>query len=156
MGYIETLRELVGNTPLILVRPTVLVINAKGEALLVRYQDDVWGLPGGMMELGESVEACAAREVKEETGLTVRNLQLFGVFSGKELYTKLRNGHEYYNIVIGYICTDYEGVIQPDQDEVLEAKFFQLQQLPENTSPFIKSKASEYAGQISRLLNQPR
>ncbi|WP_454190934.1 NUDIX domain-containing protein [Paenibacillus sp. Marseille-Q7038] len=103
MGYVESLREIVGNTPLILVRPSILILNKTGEILLVRYQDNTWGVPGGLMELGESVEECAKREVEEEIGLQIKNLTLFGVFSGKELYTKLRNGHEYYNIIIGYI-----------------------------------------------------
>lgn len=148
MNYVDSIRRLVGNTPLILVRPTVLVINKLGEILLVCHNDDIWGVPGGLMELGESVEECAAREIKEEIGLTVKNLKLFGVFSGKELYAKLRNGHEYYNIVIGYLCTDYEGEINVDGHEIKSAKFYNINDLPENTDPFVKSKIKEYAGQI--------
>ncbi|GIP44623.1 DNA mismatch repair protein MutT [Paenibacillus sp. J45TS6] len=152
MGYVESLREIVGNTPLILVRPSILILNKTGEILLVRYQDNTWGVPGGLMELGESVEECAKREVKEEIGLQIKNLTLFGVFSGKELYTKLRNGHEYYNIIIGYICTDYEGEIKPDGAEVVEAKFYNLAALPERIDPFIKSKMSEYVEEIQNIL----
>jgi len=152
MGYIENIRSLIGNSPLILVRPSVLILNKQGELLLVRHNDDTWGVPGGLMELGESVEEAAAREVKEEIGITVKSLKLFGVFSGKELHTKLRNGHEYYNVVIGYICTDFEGEIQPDGTEVLEAAFFSVNSLPERTNPFIKAKIKDYADQISELL----
>ncbi|MBU5439146.1 NUDIX domain-containing protein [Tissierella sp. MSJ-40] len=43
------------------------------------------------MELGESVEECIRREVKEEINIEIKSLQLFGVFSGKELFAKLRN-----------------------------------------------------------------
>jgi ADP-ribose pyrophosphatase YjhB (NUDIX family) len=152
MGYIESIRELVGNTPLILVRPSILIINQSGEILLVCHDDLTWGVPGGLMELGESVEECAAREVKEEIGIYIKNLKLFGVFSGKELYTKLKNGHEYYNIVIGYICTDFEGELKPDGIEVLDARFFNMNELPEKTNPLIKNKIKEYSGQIMNLL----
>ncbi|WP_042128196.1 NUDIX hydrolase [Paenibacillus sp. FSL R5-0345] len=151
MGYVESLRELVGNKPVILVRPSIIIINPSGELLLVQHEDGTWGVPGGLMELGESVEECARREVKEELGITIKTLHLMGVFSGKELYTKLRNGHEYYNVIIGYICTDYEGVIQPDGVEVLDAKFHHPLQLPERIDPFIKTKIKENIGIISNF-----
>lgn len=46
MGYIEELRELVGNRPLILVRPSVAIINKLEQILLVKYDDQSWGIPG--------------------------------------------------------------------------------------------------------------
>ena len=69
MGYIETLRGMIGNAPVILVRPSILILNKAGEILLVRHNDDTWGVPGGFMELGESVEEAAVREVQEELGI---------------------------------------------------------------------------------------
>ncbi len=44
-----------------------------------RYEGG-WGLPGGLMELGESLEDTAKREVFEETGLRIANLQFLGIF----------------------------------------------------------------------------
>lgn len=95
------------------------------------------------MELGESVEECLRREVKEEINLELKTLQLIGVFSGKELFTKLRNGHEYYNIINGYICNDFEGEIVPDNCEVFEANFFVIRDAPESTNPYIKEKLKQ-------------
>ncbi|MDN4603549.1 NUDIX domain-containing protein [Paenibacillus sp. F6_3S_P_1C] len=152
MGYIESLREMVGNAPVILVRPSILILNQSDEILLVRNADDTWGIPGGMMEMGESVEESAMREVREEIGLQIKKLKLYGVFSEKELYTKLRNGHEYYNVVIGYICTEFEGELKPDGVEVLEAKFYKPTELPEKTDPYLKSKIEENALHIATLL----
>lgn len=152
MGYVESLRERIGNAPLILVRPSVLILNPAGEILLVRHVDDTWGVPGGCMELDESAEECAMREVREELGIELGRLRLYGVFSGKDLYTKLRNGHMYSNVVIGYVCTEYEGELRPDGVEVLEAMFFHPSALPEKTDPFLRSKIAEHAGQIAALI----
>ena len=55
MGYIEELRALVGSRPLILPGASVLVVDARGHILLQRRADSgLWGIPGGMMEPGES------------------------------------------------------------------------------------------------------
>lgn len=156
MGYIEELRELVGNKPLILVRPSVAVINTYGQILLVKYQDHSWGIPGGFMDLGESVEECLRREAKEELDIDLGALHLFGVFSGNELYTKLRNGHEYYNVIVGYICTEYSGDIKPDGEEVVEAKFYNLNEFPESTQPFIKEKLKELGPKLEQILKTAR
>lgn len=152
MGYIEDLRSMIGNYPLILVRPSVVLINKLGQILLVKYVDGNWGIPGGLMELGESVEASAKREVKEELDIDLGKLHLLGVFSGEELYTKLSNGHEYYNVIVGYICRDYTGDIKPDGKEVLEAKFYNLMEVPENTQPYIKQKLKELGPELEKLL----
>src|SRR5215213_6141534 len=86
MPYVQELRAIVGQHPLILVAAGVLICNPAGELLLQRRSDDqLWGIPGGSMELGESAEETARREVWEETGLTVGELRLFGVFSGPEM-----------------------------------------------------------------------
>jgi ADP-ribose pyrophosphatase YjhB (NUDIX family) len=151
MGYIEDLRKLVGHIPLILVRPSVVILNPYGEILLVQYRDKTWGIPGGLMELGESAEDCARREIKEELGLELKQLSLFGVFSGKELFTKLNNGDEYYNVVIGYICTEYDGELQPDGVEVCEAGFFKTTQLPAGTNPLVASRIGELENYVKRF-----
>jgi ADP-ribose pyrophosphatase YjhB (NUDIX family) len=60
----------------------VIVRDHAGLVLLERRSDcGMWGLPGGRIEPGETVEAAARREVFEETGLEVRITRLLGVYS---------------------------------------------------------------------------
>ncbi|MNW52832.1 NADH pyrophosphatase [compost metagenome] len=120
------------------------------------YQDGSWGIPGGLIDLGESVEECIRREAKEELNIELGTLHLLGVFSGKELYTKLRNGHEYYNVIIGYICTEYKEDIKPDGKEVLEAKFYNLIEVPVSTQPYIREKLKELGPKLEQILKATR
>ncbi|MBC6972921.1 NUDIX hydrolase [Bacillus sp. Xin] len=139
MGYIEDLREIVGSRPLNLAGVAVAVLNEQGQILLQKRKSGVWGVPGGFIELGESTEGAGRREVLEETGIEIGKLDLVGVFSGKEFFVKLPNCDEFYPITIAYMCKEIKGgILQADGTESLEVKFFNLNQLPEKISPFIK------------------
>ncbi|WP_191567548.1 NUDIX domain-containing protein [Metabacillus idriensis] len=151
MDYCESIREMIGNSPLIVVRPSVVILNNKGEILLNRYTGGTWGIPGGILQLNESVEECIKRNVHEDLGIMVNKLSLVGVYSGMELNTKPEDGSDEYHIVaIGYLCTDYEGEITPDENQQIEAQFYKLDQLPEETDPFIKNKLVELKGQLKK------
>lgn len=130
MGYVEDLRKIVGNRPLILVGSVALIINEKGQLLLQHRVEGTWGLPGGLTELGESLEETARREVKEETGLSVGELRLLHVFSGPEHYIKLENGDELYSVTAVYLTRDVEGKLQADGYESRDVRFFDLNDLP--------------------------
>lgn len=60
----------------------VILRYKKGLVLILRKNyPSGWALPGGFVKYGERVERAAAREVKEETGLRVKNLRQFRVYS---------------------------------------------------------------------------
>ncbi|WP_433326536.1 NUDIX domain-containing protein [Spirillospora sp. CA-294931] len=60
----------------------VVVTNDKGEILMIRRTDnDNWALPGGAIDLGESVAQAAVRETKEETGIDCEITGLVGIYS---------------------------------------------------------------------------
>ena len=79
---------------------------------------------GGALELGESLEDAGIGEVCEETGINVKNLALFDVFSGKSRRHVYSNGDGAYNVSVAYLCTDFEGTPRPDSAETTDARFF--------------------------------
>lgn len=136
MGYIKELRNMVGSRPLIMVGACVILINNKNELLLqLRKDNRCWGLSGGSMEIGETLEQVAKRELFEETGLTANSLTLLEVFSGQDFYYQYPHGDEVYNVVAAYICKDYKGIIKAEENEVVDLKFFHINSIPSNISP---------------------
>lgn len=132
MGYIKNLRKVLGHRPIIMTSACVLVIDQEGRILLQRRKDNgLWAYPGGSLELGESFEECARREVQEETGLNVNSMELFTVESGEMMHYIYPNKDEVYIAEVVFICKDFSGSLKV-QEEVIEQKFFELEKLPEN------------------------
>ncbi|RBW67555.1 NUDIX hydrolase [Bacillus taeanensis] len=130
-NYVKELRSFVGSRPIILVGSTIAVFNDHKEILL-QYRSDTrdWGLPGGAMELGESLEETAKRELFEETGLTATSIELIDVLSGEELYFKYPHGDEVYNVIALYIANEVSGKLVMNDGESLDLKYFSLEDLP--------------------------
>lgn len=136
MGYILELRKTLGSRPLIMAGAGVIIINKDNEVLLQKRSDNgFWDYPAGSMELGESFEECARREVLEETGLLCGKLEFFTELSGEESFYEYPNGDQVYLAGILYICRDYTGELKVQEDEVLEQSFFPIDEFPEDTVP---------------------
>ncbi len=82
MSYIGTLRRQIGHQKIIAPGVRAVIRDLAGRVFLQRRGDfGTWGLPAGGLELDENVSAARAREVREETGLTVHRAIPFGVYS---------------------------------------------------------------------------
>lgn len=131
MGYIMNLRKYVGHEPLIGVGATTLVFNDKNEFLLnLRTDTNTWGIPGGSMELNETIEETAIRELKEETGISADKLELVSVLSGKDYYFEYPNGDKMCTVIILFKVLNYTGNIKVSDNESKQLKFFALNDLP--------------------------
>lgn len=136
MSYVQELRSLVGHRPLIIPRAAVLIVNDRNCLLLQHRKDNQqWGLIGGSMEIGESLEETARREVLEETGLELDELEWFGLFSGQELIYEYPNGDIAVNVVAVYTAQRFRGELKADEEEAHQVCFFKLSELPKDLSP---------------------
>ena len=131
MSYISNLRKYIGHEPLINIGATVIVMNGKNGILLnLRSDTNTWGIIGGGMELGESLEETAARELMEESNLTAEHFKLIDLLSGEELYFKYPNGDETYTVIALYRAIGVSGKLKINDDESCKLQYFPTDKLP--------------------------
>lgn len=112
----------------------------KGRVLLARRRDiDWWNLPGGGMEIGETLEQTLHREVREETGLEVEIERLVGVYSKPQKQ----------ELVLSFRCHPVGGVLS-ETEESRECRYFAPDDLPSHTLPKHRQRVED------ALLNQPQ
>lgn len=102
------------------------------------------------MELGESLEDTARREVKEETGLEIGDLELLGVFSGPEYYLKVSNDDELYSVTAVYLTQKTKGTIEIDNNESIDLQYFNINDLPEGLTEANRLYIKPYLEKISK------
>ncbi|MBD3332488.1 NUDIX domain-containing protein [candidate division GN15 bacterium] len=107
-------------TPLLTV--DTIIQDPSGRVVLIRRKNDpfkdCWALPGGFVEIGETVEEAARRETKEETGLTVELDRLVGVYSAPERDPR---GH---TVTVAFLAHAAAGALE-GADDASEASWFE-------------------------------
>jgi 8-oxo-dGTP pyrophosphatase MutT (NUDIX family) len=133
-----------------MVGACVLLVKDNNLLLQLRTDNGCWGLPGGALEPGESLEEVAKRELFEEIGLKALKLELMDVYSGRDFYYKYPHGDEVFNVIAAYICDDFVGEFILDPDEVSDIRFFELDNLPSAISPPDKPIVQAYINMITQ------
>ncbi|CAM4406399.1 NUDIX domain-containing protein [Paenibacillus phoenicis] len=141
--YVKKMRKLIGHEPLLLCGASIILFNQLNQVLMLRRSDNgCWCFPGGAVDLGENTEYSVRRELFEETGLSVEELSIFGVFSGKELHYIYPNGDEVYIVDIVYSSNKFYGEINID-NESREYRFFDIEDIPAEISPPVMPVVNE-------------
>ncbi len=116
------------------------VLDGEGRVFLVRHTyTPGWHLPGGGVEVGETLEEALAKELREEASIRVTGpVSLHGVLFNRPLS---RRDH-----VAVYVVREFavDGIKRPDR-EIAEAGFFPLDALPEGTTPATRRRLDEIA-----------
>ncbi len=130
--YIKWLRSRIGPRKTILAYTSALVRDDRGRVLMQQRADfkTMWGLPGGILELGESFTECAKREVCEETGYEVEPIRLVGLYTSPEFDVRYPNGDEAQQFTVALECRIVGGHAQIDPGEVVQQQFFDLNDAP--------------------------
>jgi 8-oxo-dGTP pyrophosphatase MutT (NUDIX family) len=152
-SYLGRVRASVGDSETILfVGARAVVLDEQGRLLLIQRSDNHrWAIPAGAMELGESMQECAVRELWEETGLRATSLTPFA-FHSAITYTN-DWGHSYQQILMSFRVHAWEGELLRQTDESVDAGFFALDALPGPRSQIIEEtladlKTFERTGQL--------
>lgn len=103
------------------------VVICDGRALLIRRGSEPlkgeWSIPGGTLEVGETLLQGVERELREETGLEVRALELIEVF--ERIFPEERSARgdsggagrpQYHFVILDYLCEQIQGVARPGSD----------------------------------------
>lgn len=115
------------------------VVIENGRALLIRRGSEPllgeWSIPGGSLELGETLEEGVARELLEETGLEVRVLELIEVFDRIYLESTAgaapeKKGPRFHYVIVDYLCERLSGVPRAASD-VTAVVFASEHELPQ-------------------------
>jgi len=125
-----------------------LILNNKNKLILEKRVDcKNWGLIGGRVEVGESIEDAALRECFEETSIKIKKekLKLLGIYSDINQYRIINypdNCFHAIDVIFSYQVD--KNVVLKKSDESIEVKFFKISDLPIDIVPPAKQPINEF------------
>ena len=129
MDYITFIRSRVGKDKIFLNASACIIVNEDNHILLQHRGDDhFWSLPGGIMELGETMEETCIREVQEETGFEIEIVSLLGAYHNP--HKVWPNGDQAHIICHVFVGKIIGGRMIIDNDETLALEYFTYTDLP--------------------------
>lgn len=146
-NYIQKIRSKLGHDSFIHPAARIIIENDQNEFLaIVKNDNGQLGIPAGALEEGETIEECIKREVWEETGLRVQNIQVIGISSNPDREAvSYSNGDQIQYFTVEFYAYQWEGDLKiNDTDEIKAVKFVPFDmanQLPANEQSTFESLA---------------
>jgi ADP-ribose pyrophosphatase YjhB (NUDIX family) len=146
-SYINTIRSKIGTDKFIHPAARIIIENSHKEVLIIERTDNgSIGIPAGALEEHETIAECIIREVAEETGLKIIELEVIGISSNPTTESVLYpNGDKIQYFTIEFYSNRWEGTLNiRDQTEVKRATFTNIEaiaQLPKNELSAFESLA---------------
>lgn len=151
-SYTAILRKALGHEKIIVPGVNAIIQNQRAEVLLQERTDfRLWGLPGGSVEIGESVFAALKREIKEETGLEVFQANLIGLYTDPRYDVIYPNGDALQNFVAAFHVTKWSGTLQTAADETIRLGFFRMSEMPEMVA-WHREILADFAGWAGQVI----
>ena len=124
---------------------SAIVADENGRILLQRRSDnDLWALPGGTMEVGETIAETAVRETREETGLEVSPDYIVGIYTNPHHVVAFSNGEVRQQFSLCFACKLVGGEVKVS-DESYEVGFFSPEEIEHlNMQPSIRLRIQHY------------
>lgn len=145
-SYVGQLRALAGDRTLMFVGARAVVRDDTGRVLLIRRSDNGhWAMPAGAMELGESIADCAAREVREETGLRATAVTAVSLYTGPDRTNTNMYGHTYQVFTVAFRIDEWAGDLLTVTDETTDARFCPVGEFPSPLSPSVIETLADLA-----------
>jgi ADP-ribose pyrophosphatase YjhB (NUDIX family) len=146
--YISWLRRFVGKRRIFMIGATAAIRDDAGRVLVMRRADNgEWDLPGGAMELGETLVEALVREVAEETGLLVEPTRLVGLYTSPQEHSyTYPNGDQVQGWGAFFECRVAGGSLRARDGEALELAFVPPEHLHFDFPVLKRMKADLLAG----------
>ncbi|MBB6672820.1 NUDIX domain-containing protein [Cohnella nanjingensis] len=136
--YYRSLRRKIGTQLIFNPGVAAIVRDARGDILFQRpsADSDVWSLPAGSIEPGETPAEAVVREVWEETGLRVTPERLSGVFGGKDFRYTYPDGNQVEYVILMFECAAVGGHLEAIDGESAELRYFPSSAPPPLALPY--------------------
>lgn len=137
-AYYQELRKKIGTQLILSPGVAAIVRNDDSEILCQRpsMSSDVWSLPAGSIEPGETPAEAAKREVYEETGLHVRPDKLLAVFGGETFRYTYPDGNQVESVIFVFECVIEGGNLEAIDGESADLQYFPISLMPKLALPY--------------------